>query len=325
MNRGLLLAALAWVLATGPSLGHGQAVSRWPAVPLRIVVPAQPGSPSDVVARLIAERLGARSGQPVVVDNKVGANGMIGMREAAKADADGGTIVIGQDTIVTVNPVVYAGRGFDPREAFVAVSVLTSTPQVLVCNPESGIATWAQLVEQGRQRPVLFASGGIGSPGHLSEALMADAAGIRTSHVPYRGPGTAVTGVLGGEVACGFLTSSSVLPHVKAGRLRALAVSSLRPSTMAPEIKPLAAQIGLPSFDASFMTVAWVPKDTAAPLRASIARALQDVGADATLREKLAAQDQAVVFNAPAQARQVLDAAADRWAPIVRRLELKPD
>ena len=316
--RRLFAAAL---VAAG--CGTAIAQSAWPARTVRILVPAAPGSPSDVLARLLAERLGARFGQPVVVENKPGAGGNLAAREAARADPDGHTLIIIPDTVVTVNPIVYRDTGFDPRVELVAISVLASTSQMLVCNTQAGMNDVNQLVARGKQVPLTFASGGAGSPGHLTQALLAEATGIQVTHVPYKGPAPAVAALLGGEVQCGFLTTPTVLPHVKTGTLRALAISSSTRSPLAPEVAPLGDQLGRHDADATFSLVLMAATGTPAPILGAIEAAARDALAPASTRTRLAALDLVAVGSTGAAAARTLREAVDRWAPVVKRLDLK--
>jgi tripartite-type tricarboxylate transporter receptor subunit TctC len=210
------------------------AQSTWPGKPIKILVGSPPGGPSDITARLFADQLGKRVNQPVVVENRPGAGNNLAAGVAAKAEPDGTTLVLSPDTVLTVNLLVYGTQQFDARTDLVNISVLTSFSQMLVCNPSTGAKTAAELDAKARTANLTYASGGPGVPGHLASEMFLQTAGVKMQHVPYRGPAPATQAVLAGEVNCGFLATPTVIPHVKAGKLDALAVSSLAPSPLAP-------------------------------------------------------------------------------------------
>lgn len=297
----------------------------WPTKPVKILVGSPPGGPSDITARLFAESLGKRTGQTVVVENRPGAGNNLAAGVAAKAEPDGHTLVLSPDTVLTVNPLVYRNTGFDVRNDLVSVSVIASFSQMLVCHPSTGVKTLAELVAKAKSARLAYASGGAGVPGHLAAEMFLQGAGVSMQHVPYRGPAPATQAVLAGEVPCGFLATPTVVPHVKADKLVALAVSSATPSPLAPEVPTLARAMNQPALDASFRLVMQVARATPAPVLAQIERHAMEIMKDPEVQAKLRNSDLVAVGSSMAQAQQVMTAEAARWEPLVRRLELKVD
>jgi tripartite-type tricarboxylate transporter receptor subunit TctC len=297
----------------------------YPTQTVRILVGSPPGAPSDIITRLVADQLSQRWKQPVVVENRAGAGNNIAAQQAARATPDGHTLLITPDTVITVNPLLYRKMDFDPRTDLLPISVLASFSQVLVCNTALGIDTVPQLIERTRQAPMTYASGGAGVPGHLAAEMFIAATGITMTHVPYRGPSPALTDVLGGQVDCGFLTGPTVLPHVQTGKLKALAVSSARPSSLAPELPSLAHVTGVAGLDATFNQVLMAPKGTPDAVLAEIESAAVAALADPTLRERLAAVDMTVRGTTATEAAATLKTDIARWGDVVRRIDLQLD
>jgi tripartite-type tricarboxylate transporter receptor subunit TctC len=297
----------------------------WPSKPVKILVGSPPGGPSDITARTFAEQLGKRTSQPVVVENRPGAGNNLAAGVTAKAEPDGHTLVLSPDTVLTVNPLVYRNQNFDARTELTSVSVLASFTQMLVCHPSVGAKTLAELVAKAKSTTMTYASGGPGVPGHLAAEMFLQAAGVKMQHVPYRGPAPATTAVLAGEVNCGFLATPTVIQHVKADKLLALAVSSATPSPLAPQVPTLAAALNQRELDASFRLVLQTAGGTPAPVVAQIERAAMEIMKDPQVRARLQASDLVAQGTSSAQAQQVMKSEMARWEPLVKRLELKMD
>jgi tripartite-type tricarboxylate transporter receptor subunit TctC len=316
-----VLRSFAAVLAIGSSCAFAQS---WPTKPVKILVGSPPGGPSDVTARLLADGL-AKRGQPVVVENRPGAGNSLAAQAAAKAEPDGHTLVLSPDTVLTVNPLVYRQQGFDPRSDLANVSIVANFSQMLVCNPSVGVKTVNDLVAKAKAGPLSYASGGPGVPGHLAAELLLQTTGAKMQHVPYKGPAPATLAVLSGEVACGFLATPTVLQHVKANKLDALAVSAATPSPLAPDVPPLAKALNQPNLDATFRLVLQVASATPAPVIAQIERATAEILQDPQVRAKLQASDLVTVGSTSAEAQRVMKSEMARWESLVKRLDLKAD
>lgn len=301
---------------------HAQA---WPTKTVRLYVGSPPGAPSDITARLFADQLGKLVKQPVIVENRPGAGNSLAAMAAAKADADGHTLVLSPDTVLTVNPHVYQNKDFDPKRDLLNVSLVASFSQMLVCHPQVGVKTVGELVAKAKAGRVTYASGGPGVPGHLATEMFLEAARVRMDHIPYRGPAPATQALLSGEVDCGFLATPTVLPQVKAGKLTALAISSATPSALAPEVPTLAKALNQPGLDVSFRLVLQAPKATPPAVLAEIEKKAQEVMKSPETRAKLVNNDVTAVGSSSVEAQKVLNAEMARWEPVVKRLGLKAD
>jgi tripartite-type tricarboxylate transporter receptor subunit TctC len=322
MNRPKTLPALAAALLLGLASLHA-AAQNWPERPLRVIVPLPPAGPSDIVLRGAAPKVQEILGQPMVIDNKPGANGNIGTAEAVRAAPDGYTWLWTTDTTLTVNPHVYGKMPFKAEDLQPVIRA-SAFSQTLVCNPGVGVKTVAELVQKARSTPMTYASGGAGSPGHLTTELFSTAAGIKMTHVPYKGPAPAVQDMLGGQVQCGFLAGPTVLPHVKASRLVALAVSGAKRSPLLPEV-PTVAETGYPGFDATFSLVLFAPRGTPAALVQRMHDALAAALRTPQLVERLAQSDQSVVAGDAAETAARLAQDTQRWGEVARRINLRLD
>lgn len=306
-----------------PAFAHAQAP--WPSKPIRMLVGSPPGGPSDIVTRLFAEHLGQRLKQSVVVENRPGAGNSLAAGAVARSEPDGYTLVVSPDTVVTVNPLVYRQLNFDARTELVNVSILASFTQMLVCSSGKGLHSVAELLAKARAGRMNYASGGPGVPGHLAAEMMLQTAGVKMEHIPYKGPAPATLAVLSGEADCGFLATPTVLPHVKAGKLSALAVSSAAPSPLAPEVPTLAKAMNRPDLDISFKLVLQAAKGTPAPVLAELERAAMDIMKMAEVRAKLQASDLVVVGSTTRDAEAVVKAETARWEPVVKRLDIRTE
>lgn len=317
LARFLLLLAVT-VLGTG-----GAAAQAWPPKPVRLLVGSPPGGPSDITARLFAEQLGKRISQPVIVENRPGAGNNLAAGVVAKAEPDGTTLVLSPDTVLTVNPLVYGTQAFNAKTELVNVSVLASFSQMLVCHPSVGVKTVQALVAKAQGGQLSYASGGPGVPGHLAAELFLQATGGKMQHVPYRGPAPATQAVLAGEVQCGFLATPTVLPHVQAGKLHALAVSSATPSVLAPDVPTLAKALRQPQLDATFRLVLQTTRGTPAAVIAQLERLSAEIMQVTEVRARLQVVDLVPLGLPAVQTQQVLDGEIARWEPLVKRLQLK--
>jgi len=316
-----LLIAAACTLTAAQSL-HAQP-GPWPDKPVRIIVPLPPGGPADMVLRAAIDKMQPALKQALLIDNKPGAAGNLGAAEAARAAPDGYTWLWTTDTLLTVNPHVYAKLGFKPED-LVPVMRASAFSQTLVCNTGLGPKTVADLVRLAKGKPVSYASGGAGSPGHLSTELFKSAAGIEMTHVPYKGPAPAMQDVVGGQVDCGFLAGPTVLAQVRAGKLVALAVSGAKRSPLLPEV-PTVAEAGYPGFDATFSLVLYAPRGMPRAIGEALFKAFDDALKHPDVTERLRLSDQAVVANSPEDSAARLAADFKTWGAVAKRMGLQAD
>jgi tripartite-type tricarboxylate transporter receptor subunit TctC len=318
MKRLAAAAVVAALSALTPLAAHAQA---WPAKPVRIVNNFPPGGPSDTIARSVADVLQNQFKQPFVVENKPGASGNIGADHVAKAAADGHTILFGIDSTFTVNPHIYKSLPFKASDLRPVV-VMASSGLLVGVHPSTGFKTLQDLVAAGRKQPVTFSSAGSGSPGHLAAEVFTEAAGVKITHVPYKGNTPAVTAVLSGEVNAGVLATPGMLPHVKAGKITALAVTSGKRSKLAPEI-PTVAEAGLPQLEQEVFYLAMVPAATPEPVVQAIQKAMMDALARADIRARLDGLDLHYEGLTGTAATKRLADLSERYGKVIRATGMK--
>lgn len=316
LPRRALLAALVALAAAAPALAQG-----WPAKPVRIVNNFPPGGPSDMIARSVADVLQKQFDQPFVVDNRPGAAGNIGADLVARAPADGHTILFGIDSTFTINPHIYKGMPFQPSD-LKPVMVMASSGLLVGVHPSTGFKTMQDLVAAAKKQPATFSSAGSGSPGHLAAEMFTETTGGKITHIPYKGNTPAVTAVLSGEVNGGVLATPGMLPHVKAGKITALAVTSRKRSTLAPEI-PTVAEAGLPQLEQEVFYLALVPAATPEPVVQAIQKAMSDALARADVRARLDKLDLFYEGLTGAAAGKRLADLSARYGKVIRATGMK--
>lgn len=299
------------------------AQTAWPEKPIRIIVPLPPGGPSDIVLRGAAEKMQAVLKQPIIIDNKPGAAGNLGAAEAARAAADGYTWLWTTDTLLTVNPHVYPKLNFKPED-LQPVMRASAFSQTLVCNPTLGFRSVADLVKAAREKRLTYASGGAGSPGHLTTELFKTVTGIEMTHIPYKGPAPAMQDVIGGQVDCGFLAGPTVLPMVRAGKLVALAVSGAKRSLLLADV-PTVAEAGYPGFDATFSLVLFAPRGIPRRVIDAMHAALTEALRQADMVERLRQTDQELIADSPEASAARLAADFRTWGSVARKIGLQLD
>ncbi|MDB5915431.1 MAG: tctC [Ramlibacter sp.] len=306
-------------LAAAATCAYAQA--GWPGKPVRIINSFPAGGPSDAIARSVADVLQNQFKQPFVVENRAGASGNIGADAVAKSAPDGSTLLFGIDTTTTINPHIYKAVPFKPADLR-TVMVIASSGLLVGVHPGTGFKTLADLVATGRGKGVSFSSAGSGSPGHLAAEMFTEATGMKITHVPYKGNTPAVTAVLAGEVNAGVLATPGMLPHVKAGKITALAVTSRKRSSLAPEI-PTIAEAGFPQLEQEVLYVMMVPAATPEPLVQAIQKAVADALARTDVRTRLEGLDLHYEnLTGPAAAKRLTDL-SDRYGKIIRATGMK--
>lgn len=288
----------------------------WPSRPVRLVVPFIPGSAPDVIARTLAERISPALGQPVVIENRPGAGGNIGFAWVARQPADGYTLLLGTSSLV-INPALYRRVEYDPIRDFTPINLTYAMPHLLVVPNASPARDAAGLVAMLRADPQLtYASGGYGSGAHLAAELLLVRAGVKAVHVPYRGAPDIINAVLAGQVAFGLPTMSTAVPLVQAGQIRALAVTSPRPSPVFPDVPPLAAAVP------GAVLVSWFgilgPAGTPAPVVAKVDEAIRAVLADPAFVARVTSDGTMVLGEDAAAFAAMLPGDAAAWAELVR-------
>ena len=319
----LLAAAAALVSALAPSVAMTQA---WPTKPIRIIVPHAPGGVTDVVTRLLSQPLSEALGQPVIVDNRPGAAGLLGTEIGAAAAPDGYTLLVFVDTN-TIFPSTVKTLRHDPAKSFVPITILGRGSHVLVAHPSLPVANLQELIAYARAHPkeVSYASPGAGSPQHLGVETIKGAAGIEMVHIPYKGGGQAIVDVVGGQVKVGILGMAPALPHIKTGKLKALAVTGATRAKVLPDT-PTVAESGI----AGFATGQWqgivAPAGTPAAIVNRIHDELVRIMKQPAIVERLAAIGMDNSTSAtPADYERMLGEELNRWPAIVKAAGIQPE
>jgi len=322
MNRKAFAILTTVALAViGPSQAFAQA---YPTKPVRLVVPFPPGGSTDIVARIVAQKLGERIGQPVLVENRGGAGGTIGTEAVAKAAPDGYTLGFASTSTHAVAPAVYAKLGYDPIKDFAPISLVAVTPYLLVVNPKVEVKTLKEFIAYVKPRPGKFnyASAGTGSTTHLAMEMLKSSAGLYILHIPYNGNGPAGTAVIAGDVEFLFGSLPALLPHAKSGRVRPIAVGTPKRSPSLPDV-PTVAESGFPGFDASLWLAIMAPAGTPA---AVISRLNKETVAVVTSPETAQALDKAgaePVTSTPAELTKMVRDGVQKYAAAVKRAGVK--
>jgi len=322
MKAVTLFALAAACLAAGHHAA-GQAPGDYPSRPIRLVLPASPGGPVDVIGRTMSAGLAEALGQQIVIDNRAGAGGIIGAEIVAHANPDGYTLMFAHSGPLAIEAALHSKLSYSPVKDFAPVSLVAASPYVLIVGPASPAKSVKELVALARAQPgkIHFASGGIGTGLHMSGELLSHAAGIKMVHVPYKGAGPGMTALMGGEVDTMFNGVSSALPHVKAGRLRALAVSTAQRSALLPEL-PTVAESGL-RYETSgwygLVAPARTPKTVTGKLQSQLHRAMNTP----EMKQRLASQGIDGIASTPEELSRHLRAELDKWTAVVKAAGLK--
>jgi tripartite-type tricarboxylate transporter receptor subunit TctC len=323
-RRHILLGGAACAMTIAhPSLTRAQT---YPSQNILLVVPFTPGGSTDILARLLGQKLETAFKSPVIVESRPGAGGSVGVGSVARAPADGHTLVMGHIGTLAVNPALYPKLTYDPLKSFEPVSGIASVHNMLVVHPDVPAKTLQELIDYAKQNPgkLNYASGGIGSAAHIAMVALADRAGISMTHVPYRGTAPAVTDLLGGRVQLTFTGAPNLVQHVEAGKMRALAVSGTTRLKAAPTV-PTVAESGFPGFEASQWYGILVPAGTPKPVIDRLNAEIKTAMATPELAERLSLEGADVWTNTPSEFRDHIAKELVRWGDLVKRTGIKPE
>lgn len=320
-----------WVFGVAVALAaivsaSGAVAQDWPSKPIRMIVPYPPAGGTDIVARVLNEKLApALGGATIVVDNRGGAAGNVGTDLAAKAPADGYTILFTLSSH-TINPKLYPKLPFDVERDFAAVSLAAVVPQILVAHPSVPVNNVQELIAYAKANPgkLNFASVGIGSPGHIAGELFKLRTGVNMVHVPYKGGGPAVADTLGGQVQLLFVSLPAAWQYVKAGKLKALAVTSDKRSIAAPDVPTIVEQ-GVPDCVVNSWYGMFVPAKTPPAVVAKLNAAMVSVLQTPELKEKLLAQGAEAAWNSPAEFEALVREELKKWEYVIREAKITPE
>ena len=321
MKKRELLAGLALLPLAKPALAQ-----EYPSRPIRLLVGFAAGGSTDVFARAIAPRLQALLGQPVVIENRPGAGGNIATEATARSAPDGYTLLLGTIGPLAINPTLYGNLSFDPLKDLTPVSLIGEVPNVLAVPVDRPFRSVADIIAAAKARPeaLNFGSSGIGSAGHLAAEQLNLMAGIRTTHVPYRGGGALLPELIAGRVDYAFTTALNGIPQAEAGKLRILGVPNGKRVPLLPEI-PTIAESGLPGFDGVDWAAMMAPPGLPAPILAKLNVAMQSVLKEPELVAAMAARRLVLEASTPEALAAFLRQETARWAPVVRASGARPD
>ena len=296
----------------------------YPSKPLKLIVPFPPGGVTDIVARTVSVKLSAELGQPVVVENRAGASGAIGAEWAARAAPDGYTLIMGNISTLGINPATFAKLGYDPVTSFDPVSMVAVQPLLITVHPGVPAKNLAELVQLAKSQPGKLNYGTAGSSIHLAVEQFNSLAGIKMNHIAYKGSAPAITDLVGGQIQVLFDPFSSIYPLVAAGKARALAVTTDKRASAAPQV-PTVAEQGFAGFDVSSWQGIVVPAGTPKPVIARLHRGLVTVMASAEVKDKFAQYSALAVATTPEQFSAYIKEELARWQKVAQQAGVKPE
>jgi tripartite-type tricarboxylate transporter receptor subunit TctC len=302
------------------------AADAYPNKPVRLIIPFPPGGGTDILGRPIAQKLGEKWGQPVTIDNRAGAGGNIGTEAAARAPADGYTLVLGTVGTHAINQSLYTNLSYDAARDFAAITMVANTPNVVVVHPSVPANSIRELIALLKAKPgtINYASPGNGTPPHLAAEIFKNMAGVQITHVPYKGSGPAMTDLLGGQVQMMIANAPVIIPYIKSGKLRGLASTSARRPAMLRDL-PTLAESGLPGYEADtwygLFTAAGTPKAVVAKINADVVEILKSPEID----KLFADQGAEVIANDPAEAQAKVRSEVAKWREVIRAINVKLD
>ena len=321
-RRVLVVSALALLTGSMAPWSHAQTAA--PA-PIKLIVPFTPGTGIDLIARQVGPKLSERLGRPVIVDNRAGASGNLGTEAVVRAAPDGTTLLVTVNTLV-MNRALYPNLGFDPLRDLDPVTLTSWGQLLLVAAPQSGITSAKDLIARAKARPgaLNYGSPGNGTPHHLAMELVKNQAGVFITHIPYRGTGPAVTDLLGGQIDVMFLPIHVALQHVKAGNLRALAISSDKPHPLLPDVPPLR-ELNLGNLDVDMWYGVLAPKGTPKPLVERLNSELKSILASPEVRTAFETQGMTPAYSSAQEFRTLIERDAARWAEVIKAQKISAD
>jgi len=310
-----LAAALLATLAVNAS-------AAWPERPIKVLIGYAPGGSTDVVARLVGNRLGEKLGQPIVIENKPGGAGDFAAELMLQAPPDGYTLMMSTVALHAINAGLYKQK-FDPVADFTPIAFVCSYPMIMIGSPQTSFKTIAELKELAAKTPTFYSSSGVGSPGHLSGELLIKATGASLTHVPYKGGAPSTLAIISGEAQVNFATLPAVVPQIRAGKVRAIGLASRERNPAVPDV-PTLAELGVPDFDVGTWSALIGPKGVPAEVVQKINAAMADVVNDPVIRKRLVEEGSEIRIMSPAELGNFIRAENVRWVKVVKEAGIKP-
>src|SRR5437763_11254749 len=298
------------------------ASAAWPEKPVKVLIGYAPGGSTDVVARLVGNRLGEKLGQPIVIENKPGGAGDFAAELMLQAPPDGYTLMMSTVALHAINAGLYKQR-FDPVADFTPIAFVCSYPMIMIGSPQTSFKTIAELRELAAKTPTFYSSSGVGSPGHLSGELLIKATGANLTHVPYKGGAPSTLAIVSGEAQVNFATLPAVVPQIRAGTVRAIGLASRERNPAVPGV-PALAELGVPDFDVGTWSALIGPKGMPAEVVQKINAAMADVVNDPLIRKRLVEEGSEIRIMSPAELANFIRAENARWVKVVKEAGIKP-
>ena len=322
INRRTTLVSILYGLGALPSIASAQSATTfaqaWPTRPIKLIVPLTAGGPTDLLARILSQPLSERLGQPIIIENRPGAGGNIGADLAAKSDPDGYTLLLGTSGPLAINASLYGNLRFDPIKGFSPVILAATAPFVVAVNPTMAAKTLRELLAYAKQNPGKLNFGAVpGSAAHLATELFKSTAGINIVHVPYKGAAPATNDLIAGQIDMSFASTPGVLPQIKAGKLRALAVTSSERLKVLPDV-PTLAESGLDGYSASVWYGVVAPANTPVAIVARLNAELSAILKDPKVLGQMAQNDFDPAGSTPEQFAAFIKAETEKWAKVVK-------
>lgn len=325
-RRAAFVPIVLCLAALGAGAAPAGAQEAYPSRPITLVIPFPPGGSADTIGRLLGKRLADQLGQPVVIDNRAGAGTAVGAGYAAKAPADGYTLFLSSGSTFTLNPAIRSNLPYDPVKSFDPIGIVARIPLILIANKDVPVGNVKEFVAAVKSSPskYAYASFGSGTTSHFTAEIILQAIGAKMLHVPYKGSAPAMTDLIGGQVPFSVDTVTAALPHLKAGKIKAIAVTTAKRSSQLPAV-PTFAEAGYPDVDADTWIMVVAPKGTPAPVRARLEKALATMLAQADTKEALRAQGAEPTYGDAAAAAAQIDRELPLMRAVARRANIQGD
>jgi tripartite-type tricarboxylate transporter receptor subunit TctC len=297
-------------------------LAAWPEKPIKVYVGYAPGGSTDVVARMLAPRLGEKLGQPIVIENKPGGAGDLAAEIMLQAPPDGYTLMMSTVALHAINPGMLKQR-FNPLEDFTPIALVSSYPMIMIGSPQTAFKTIAELKDLAGKQPTFYSSSGVGSPGHLSGELLRKATNANITHVPYKGGSPSVTAIMSGEAQVNFATLPAVVPQIRSGRVRAIGLAAKERNPAVPDV-PTMAELGIPEFEVGTWSGLIGPKGVPADVVQKINKAVADVVAEESIRKRLIDEGSEIMTMSPADFGTFMRKENVRWVKVVKEAGITP-
>lgn len=310
-----------WIAALLFAVG-ANAVAAWPEKPIKVYVGYAPGGSTDVVARLLAPKLGEKLGQPIVIENKPGGAGDLAAEIMLQAPPDGYTLMMSTVALHALNPGMIKQR-FHPLDDFTPIALVSSYPMILIASPQTTFRTVAEIKDFAAKQPAFYSSSGVGSPGHLSGELLRKATGANVTHVPYKGGAPSVTAVMSGEAQVNFATLPAVVPQIRANRVRAIGLAAKERNPAVPDV-PTMAELGLAEFEVGTWSGLIGPRGIPADIVQKLNKAVNEVVAEESVRKRLIDEGSEIMTMSPAEFGAFMRRENTRWVKVVKDAGITP-